>query len=106
MSAVAMTVPQARRHCCTIDGRVVRLSPQLAALLAHLLVAGPHRFAGFDELVAVLWPDPDRQPLGAAAVIRTGVTMLRGRGVVVENHHGRGYRLPPHGRRAAAARAA
>lgn len=92
---VTMSMPQALRGECRVDGRLVHLSEQLADLLAALLVAGP-RGLTWEEMIEAVWPDPDEQALEAEGIISVRVMQLRRLGVPIENHPmwGRGYLIP------------
>jgi DNA-binding response OmpR family regulator len=95
---VSMTVPQMRRHECTIDGTVVRLPPQVADLLALLLMRSPDDIVDRATIIEAIWPNPDLQPLTATIAIRVYVAALRRIGVPVETiGHSkgcRGWRIP------------
>lgn len=96
---VTMSLPQALRGECRVDGRLVYLTPQLADVLAALLAAGP-RGLTWDEMIEAVWPDPDEQALDAEGVLTVRVHQLRRAGVPVENHPiwGRGYMVPAEAR--------
>lgn len=89
---VSMTLPQLRRHECTIDGRVVKLRHTLAELLALLLVSGP-KFLSRDDLIEALWPNPDFEPEWAETIIHLRIHELRAHGVEIESAYKFGYRV-------------
>lgn len=102
---VSMTLPQAHRHECTVDGRCVHLPPAAAKVLEVLLVSHPDRFVPRDQLFAALWPDPDREPDEASKCIDVYLWRLRHLGVPIENCFARqaavgfgGWRIPRHAR--------
>lgn len=97
---ICMTLPQYRRHECTIDGRLVHLCPQATELLATMLVSGPDRFLNADMLVQALWPDPDLEPNWAEVMIWRYVLWLRRAGIPIENAYSFGWRIPRHAREA------
>lgn len=89
-----MSLPQSRRHQCTIDGHGVRLQPKTAQLLVLLLTAHPDRGLSMVELVEGLWPDADDQPDTATKQIGTYLWQLRQAGVPVVNEFAFCWRVP------------
>lgn len=95
---VSMTLPQYRRHECTIDGVPKHLTTAQAELLAALLVRGPDRPLPVSEIFGLLWPDPDREPDTAHKVIQVYVSCLREIGALIIGRNGFGYTIPRDGR--------
>jgi DNA-binding response OmpR family regulator len=90
--SVRITLPMARRHQAEINGRVIRLPTQTYQLLELIVLRGD-LFSSYDELVEMLWPDPDLQPLTARDIVQTYICRLRKLGVRFSVFHGLGYRL-------------
>lgn len=96
---VSMTLPQYRRHECTINGRTVKFWwPMWSEVLALLLVSPPDRFISKSTLIEAVWPDPDFEPEYAARMIITTIHYLRSNGVEIETHYSFGWRIPEHAR--------
>lgn len=95
---VSMTLPQLARAQCTVDGLTVRLRRMDAELLAVLLVSGPTRCVDEATLIGALWPDPDREPGNARAVLYQYVAHLRGAGIEIICEYARGWRIPERAR--------
>ena len=91
---IGMTWPQYRRCEVAVSGRVVKLSPQAADLIAFMLIRRGHALSR-GELVEMLWPNPDREPEWAERQI--DVLIHRTRRLIgfgwIEGIWGRGYRL-------------
>ena len=90
---VAMTVPQMRRRECSVDGKRWRLAPGVHRLLVILMLADPDLVVSYEDLVEMMWPDPDTQPLTAVMVIHAYMQTLRRVGVTIETERGRGLRI-------------
>lgn len=88
---ISMTLPQYRRHECTI---VVKLRPAMSELLANLLVSPPDRFVSKETLIQALWADPDVEPGNAESIVRRDIHFLRRLGVPIQSHIGFGWRIP------------
>jgi hypothetical protein len=101
---IGMTLPQYRRHECTINGRTVRLFGECTTkaciangclnreLLALLLVSPPDRYLCRDDLIEALWPD--NEPDWATAIVHRLIHALRGLSVPIETSYTFGYRIP------------
>jgi DNA-binding response OmpR family regulator len=85
-------MPMARRRQAEIAGRIVRMMPGTHRLLEALLIRGP-KWTLHDELIEILWPDPNFEPDCARKVIDQGIVRLRKAGVEITTFHGVGYRL-------------
>lgn len=109
---VSMTLPQYRRRECRSGGRVRRLEPQQAELLALLLVSPPDRYLNLDTAIDALWPAAAAQPLTAHNIVRVRICQLRRLGIAIEVRRVKrspgtigtwhlsyaGWRIPPEGR--------
>lgn len=91
---ISMTLPQYRRHECTVDGRRIRLWSTWTEGLAVLLVSDPSGFVSRSTLIEAMWPDPDMEPDYAHTMVDRFVHELRRRGVTIENASGFGWRIP------------
>lgn len=91
---LSMTMPQARRHEVVAGGLVVRL-PAGAHRLLTILMLRRGRCVTYEEMVDIMWPDPDEQPLTAMSIIDQYLSHLRARlGFnVVDMFFGVGLRL-------------
>jgi hypothetical protein len=91
---VRMTLPMALRLEAEIDGRVVALSPREHRLLEILLLRGP-QWSFLDDLIEMLWPNPDLQPETAVTVIKVAVHRLREKSVRITTKLGglKAYRI-------------
>jgi hypothetical protein len=94
---IAMTLPQLRRHQCSVDGRTVQLTPAQANLVALLLVSHPDCWVDRETVVAALWPNPDRMPDRHYDVLKVHVCHVRRAGIPVEARFGRGRSSGPMG---------
>ncbi|KTF70682.1 MULTISPECIES: winged helix-turn-helix domain-containing protein [unclassified Sphingomonas] len=88
------------RNQCEVDGRVVQLSVQEADILS-LLLASRGQTVTLPSILHALWPNPDREPESAEAVIYRVIYMLRrllGPGVIFTVNKGltspSGYLIP------------
>ena len=94
---VTQTFAQSWRNEATVDGRVVRMSPQVSRLLSFMLIVGP-RFSNAWEMSEYIWDHPDDTPLAMETVITVLLCSLRKFGVPVENKFGEGWRIPEYAR--------
>lgn len=62
-------------------------------LFLEILSNNRHRIVPYEELIEILWPDPETQALGTTQVISLYACVLRGRGFPVFCRRGIGYRL-------------
>lgn len=91
---ISMTMPQARRRRCTVDGAEVRLSPTQARILEHLLIMRG-RPVSVTDMIEVAYPDPDDSPDEEIAVLKIHVHNLRkkiGWGII-NTRHGFGWEI-------------
>lgn len=91
---VSMTSPQCHRCEANVDGIVTHLSWMECVLVAHLLVSPPHKVLDYETIIEALWPDPDTQALTARNVLSVMLRHLRGKGIAIETHWGRGLCIP------------
>jgi DNA-binding response OmpR family regulator len=92
--AVTMTMPQARRHCASIDGQELKLSPHHHRVLECMLLHRPHH-ASPDALIAAVWPHPDDEPENASGQVRIYLHFLRKQGFPISfAGYGWGYGCP------------
>lgn len=93
---IKMTWPQFKRRECTITAR---LSGRETAVLSTLLMHHPEPVK-IDDLIEVVWPDPDVEPEWAKSQIYLVIKRLRAKiGVKRILTDSIGYRLNPSGDR-------
>jgi hypothetical protein len=85
-----MTWHEYCRNRCTIDGLRCRIAPAMAELLALLLLTDPKRFVSLDDILDVLWPNPDLQPETWRNVVSVHMSALVALGIQIERRVGRG----------------
>jgi DNA-binding response OmpR family regulator len=92
---ISMTVPQYRRREVTINGHCVTMAGKRHELLAALLV-NRGQWLTYDQIIEIMWPDPDNQPLTALGCIDQALLRLRRvLGVdAIECRWGLGLRMP------------
>lgn len=73
---ISMTIPQLRRLQCTFYGRTVQLSYNEAELLAVLLIRRG-RPTSFNNLVGLIYPDPDDEPDWSVNCVRVTLHRMR-----------------------------
>lgn len=99
---VSMTLPQYRRHECTIDGHSLRLMRHEAEGLALLLAASPDRGLTRHEIAEAVWPDRRTRPISAVNCVSVHISRLKLLGVLIDGGREWPYRIPVEGRAAAA----
>ena len=95
---VRMTWPMSCRGCCTVDGREIRFAAQEQSVFEALLLWPPDRWRNDWELIEAIYPDAEREPETARAMVRVYVASIRNKGVPVECLHGWGYQIPKENR--------
>ena len=92
---IAMTWPQYERGEVAIDGRPVKLSPRETVIVALLLMRRGC-FVAVNDLIEMIWPNPDLEPENAAQGLTVYVCRLRKKlgADAIENLWGRGFRIP------------
>lgn len=73
---ISMTMPQYRRRECTYRGQTVKLTPTETEIVSTLLVLRG-RHVPFNDLIEILWPNPDEEPDYAYNTINKFLTFLR-----------------------------
>jgi DNA-binding SARP family transcriptional activator len=97
---ISMTLPQASRRECLIDGRIIKLKPQQHQFLVLLLMRHPEHWVSYTDIIEYLWPDPDDQPLSARWALQKYASEFRHKyGIAVDMRRSDGYRIPAHTRR-------
>jgi len=92
---ITMTWPQYRRSQCTIGNWTVDLSPIEAELLSTLLVRYPNPVT-INELIEIVYPDPDAEPeCPAGQIVQRMMHLARKIGTFRIDNCGKtiGYRL-------------
>jgi len=79
---VGMTLPQSRRSHVTVGDREIYLTRQEHQIVEHLLLSRP-RYVTRDELIQVLWPDPDLEPDYAENTVGAHICRARRKGVPI-----------------------
>lgn len=94
MRGVSLSWPDYLAGRCRVDGRRVWLSRQKTDMLLMLLLSDPRRYVPTKELIELVWPDPDVQPLGAIGHLSVLAARMRRLGIGIESGPWRGYRIP------------
>lgn len=90
-AGVRMTMPMARRHQVSVDGRLIALTPAETELVATLLMLRPRPLTSRQLIDLIHADDPEGGPLHKIVDVR--VSHLRRKGVPVVNRLGIGFLL-------------
>lgn len=73
---ISMTMPQYRRRECTYRGQTVKLTPTETEIVSTLLVLRG-RCISREDLLVILWPNPDEEPDWASNMISVYLCRLK-----------------------------
>ena len=86
-----MTYMQYVNNECQFGGKIIQLTPQETELVCYLLIKGPSQLSTTEELIEIVWPNPDKEPDYANSMIGIHIFKCRKKGVPIKAEWGRGY---------------
>jgi DNA-binding winged helix-turn-helix (wHTH) protein len=88
---ISMTVPEALRGDCMVNGNRVHLTPTEHRLVSLLLLTPPGHVVETYDIIEHVWPNPDTQPETATKIISVLKYKLKSaKGIDVKTCWGRG----------------
>ena len=88
-----MTWPMMKRKQISIDGKIVKLSYWKTVIVVTLLLRRK-KITSVEMLIAILYPDPDREPDWGENMVRKHVCEIRRKGLNIITVPYQGYYLP------------
>lgn len=93
---LSLTTADVSLHQCRVDGKVVKLGAVQLTILLHLIGRDPKRYVSTEELIRLIWPNPNMEPEGGAGqTVGSHMHHLRRKGICIVSIQGAGYRIAP-----------